>query len=141
MTADTTRYRIGNEIVRLVRTQRFRSGVRGVLYLPDGSSLHTLEDVSIAPGSYFLNPDETGKYKNWVIEDALGGRSASHDRTNVEIHIGNTLADTAGCVLLGCATTAIGIGSSGDAVRIARTVLERNSENPPIWVLNISEAF
>ena len=140
MTA-STHHRIGERIVRLVRTARFRSGVRGVLCLPDGSSLHTLEDAQIPPGSYFLNPDETGRIRNWVIEDVLGTRSAGHDRMNVEIHVGNVLADTAGCILLGCATSAIGIEGSRDAIKIARTVLERNDEIPPIWVLNISEAF
>ena len=138
---ETTRYRIGERIVRLVRTERFRSGVRGVLYLPGGTSLHTLEDVSIAPGSYFLNPDETGRFRNWVIEDVLENRSVGHNRMNVEIHAGNVLADTAGCILLGCATTANGIGNSGVAIDIAREVLERDDEDPPIWVLNISEAF
>lgn len=134
-------HRIGETIVRLVRTERFRSGVRGVLYIPDGGSLHTLEDVSIAPGSYFMNPDETGRFRHWVIEDSLGSRSIRHDRTNVEIHTGNVLSDTAGCVLLGRTTTAIGIGDSRDAIQIARAALERDDENPPIWVLNISEAF
>ena len=140
MTA-VARHRIGETIVRLVRTERFRSGVRGVLYLPDGSSLHTLEDASIAPGSYFLNPDETGRFRHWVIEDALGNRSAGHDRINVEIHAGNILADTAGCILLGCATKPTGIGDSRIAIDIARAILERDYENPPIWILNISEAF
>lgn len=140
MTASTL-HRIGETIVRLVRTERFRSGVRGIMYLPDGSSLHTLEDNPIPSGSYFLNPDETGRFRNWVIEDALGSRSASYDRMNVEIHVGTVLADTAGCPLLGCRTTAIGIRDSRDAIKIARGALERDDENPPIWILNISEAF
>jgi len=140
MSADT-RYRIGETIVRLVRTERFHSGVRGVLYLPDGSSLHTLEVARIFSGSYFLNPDETGRIQNWVIEDVLGGRSVGHDRTDVEIHAGNVLADSAGCILLGLTTTANGIGKSRAAIHIARVALERDAEIPPIWVLNISEAF
>ena len=138
---ENTRYRIGETIVRLVRTQRFRYGVRGVFYLPDGRSLHTLEATLIEQGSYFLNPDETGRFRNWVIESVLGSRSAGYDRKDIEIHAGNTLVDTAGCILLGLETTATGIAGSRDAIKIARTVLERNDENPPIWVLNISEAF
>lgn len=137
----TTHRRLGETIVRLVRTERFRSGVRGVLYLPDGSSLHTLEDKPIAPGSYFLRPDETGRFRNWVIEDVLESRSAGYNRTDIEMHVGTILADTAGCPLLGCRTTAIGIGGSRNAIKIARVVLERDDKNPPIWVLNISEAF
>ena len=135
-----TRHKIGHEIVRIVRTERFRSGVRGVLYLPNGSSLHTLEDARIPPGSYFLNPDKAGRFRNWVIEDTLGNGSVG-TRMSIEIHAGNILADTAGCILLGCATTTIGIGSSRDAIAIARDALERDDEDPPIWVLNISEAF
>lgn len=141
MATANPRHRIGEEIVRLVRTERFQSGVRGVLYLPTGISLHTLESHSIAPGSYFLNPDDTGRFRNWIIENDLGTRSASHDRKDVEIHEGNALYDTAGCILLGCGTTKHGIGRSRDAIDMARAALERNDEDPPIWVLNISEAL
>ena len=140
MTA-TTHHRLGETIVRLVRTERFQSGVRGVLYLPNGASLHTLEDNPIPPGSYFLNPDETGKFRNWVIERTLGSRVASDRRRHVEIHRGNTLEDTEGCILLGCDTSEIGILKSRDALHIARRHLDRDIEDVRIWILNISEAF
>lgn len=136
-----THHRIGKSILQLVRTQPFRTGVRGVLYLPNGSSVHTLEDKPIAPGVYFLNPDETGKHKNWVIEKELGSRSAGNGRVDVEVHAGNTLRDSDACTLYGLETTKHGIAHSRDAIKLAREHLDRNDDDPRIWILQISEAF
>ncbi len=136
-----THHRIGNEIVRLVRTERFRTGARGVLCLPNGASIHTLEDKPIAPGSYFLNPDKTGRFQNWVIEYVLGSRSAGNGRTSIEIHGGSLLSHSAGCILPGLGTTREGLLDSSEALKYMREILERNDDDPKIWLLNISEAF
>lgn len=130
----------GSSILHLRRTTRFQTGVRGVFYLPDGSSVHTLEDDPIEAGTYFLSPDDTGRFRNWVVEDILESRSVGNSRDNVEIHIGNTLHDTVGCILPGRGTSVIGVSDSRGALDRMRRVLEREAENPKTWILVISEA-
>ena len=133
----------------LVRTLSLGTGVRGVFYLPSGVALHTLEDKPVPAGVYFLTPDNTGRHKNWVIERRQGTRVAadavldhmggviSEARTDVEIHVGNTLFDTTGCVLLGLSTNRLGVGQSIPAVALARTVLGRDSREPRVLTIEI----
>ena len=81
-----TQREFGPSILQLVRTQKFLTGARGVFYLPDGSSVHTLEDKPIEAGTYFLRPDDTGRFRNWVIEkfqDSRGAGTRSPDRPSV----------------------------------------------------------
>ncbi len=132
---------MGKEIVTIIRTLRYKTGVRGVGYLPDGSSVHTLEDNPIPAGAYFLRPDDTGKHRNWVIESTLNTRRIACGRKDVEIHAGNILADSAGCILPGMGTLATGIRTSRSAVLQMALALDRNIENPPTWFLNIEERF
>lgn len=130
----------GPRIVRLVRTLRKETGVRGVLYLPDGDSVHTLEDNPIESGTYFLSPDHSGKHRNWVIERILGSRIANDDRVDVEVHAGNLLSDSDACILPGLGTSAAGVLSSKLAIQKMRKVLERDASSPKTWVFVISEA-
>lgn len=139
--------------VYCVRTERYGTGVRGRWVLPDGSWLHSLEDRPIPAGKYLLTPDDTGRHRNWVIELAKGSRCAvpavldcfghvdQAARTAVEIHAGNTLEDTRGCVLLGMTRTVDGIWQSEPAIEHAREVLRRDDRKPPTWGLVIVEAF
>lgn len=136
----------GAEIIRAVRTTLLDSGVRSVWYLPGGRSVHAIEDSPILPGTYFLRPDMTGRFQNWVIESILGSRIATLEygpltpaRTNVEVHVGNTLADTEGCTCPGMETSANGVTSSRAALTLMRKLLNRDTKNPPVWVLEISE--
>ena len=133
--------RMGDRPLQLVRTMRFRSGVRGILYLPDGSGIHTLEDEPIPPGAYFMNPDETGKHRNWVIETVMGSRAITGGRVSLEIHAGNDLRDSKGCILPGLRSNRHGVADSISALNRMRDVLDRNDEDPRVWVLHISEAF
>jgi len=135
---------LGSQIIQVVRTIALEpSGVRSVWYLPDGSSVHAIEDNPIAPGVYFLRPDETGKFRNWVIEDEDGTRRGGRNphtgahRWDVEVHVGNKLENTDGCTCPGLFATADGVGYSRKALRHMRQVLQRDDEDPPIWVLNI----
>ncbi len=140
--AIVTHVRIGDTPLKLVRTVRFGAdGARGILYLPDGNSIHTLEDFPIPPGAYFLNPDRTGKHRNWIVESVLGSRAATPYRVDVEIHAGNTLVDSAGCILPGFATNRQGVINSKNALEYLIDLLERDVEEPKIWVLNITQAF
>lgn len=135
-----THERLGRAPLRLIRTVPHYSGVRGILYLPDGSSVHTLEDKPISPGAYFLNPDNTGKHRNWVVETILGSRSVIGGRVNIEIHAGNFLRDSEGCILVGELTSSDGIVRSRDALRRMRAILDRDSvsgEDPRVWMLDI----
>lgn len=131
----------GSSIVHLVRTMRFETGVRGVFYLPNGSSVHTLEDCPIEAGTYFLRPDNNGRFTNWVVEAVLGSRSAGNKRYDVEVHAGNTLEDTDACVVPGLETSKTGVVHSRLAIRKMRTALERDIPNPKTWILVISERF
>ena len=131
---------MGAEILKLVRTMKFGTGARGVFYLPDGSSVHTLENDPIPAGTYFMRPDITGKHKHWVIESELESRTAA-GRTNVEIHAGNRLRDSEACILPGVRTVALGVSLSVAALNKMREDLRRNTENSPTWILEITEAF
>lgn len=124
---------------------------RGRLILPNGAWVHTLEDRPIPCGQYFLSPDNSGRFRNWVVERARGSRCAApaeldcfgqvarEARTDIEIHIGNTLDDTDGCILLGMDSTLSGLARSGDAIDVARRVLLRDASDPPVWGLTIME--
>ncbi|HTG26048.1 MAG TPA: DUF5675 family protein [Reyranella sp.] len=77
----------------------------GRLTLPDGLSFHTLEppwrdnlnNVSCIPaGTYTLKRRFSVKHRCILFEI-----TAVPDREDVELHIGNFLKDTLGCVLLG----------------------------------------
>lgn len=136
----------GSEIIRAVRTILLDSGVRSVWYLPGGKSIHAIEDNPILPGTYFLRPDQTGRFRNWVIESMLGSRIATPEygrltpaRTDVEVHVGNTLADTEGCTCPGLETSLDGVKHSRRAIKLMRDILRRDEKNPPVWILEISE--
>lgn len=131
----------GSIIVPLIRTQRFETGVRGVLYLPWGDSVHTLEDDPIEAGTYFLRPDDTGRFKNWVIETILESRFAGNARWDVEMHAGNTLKDSAACILPGLETSTVGVRHSRLAIDKMRSALERDTPQPKTWVMEISESI
>ena len=57
--------------------------------------LNNKQDVSCIPeGVYLVNRDEEGKHRWYAVQDVEG-------RSNIEIHVGNTIDDSAGCILLG----------------------------------------
>lgn len=132
---------MGSSMLHLVRTRPFQTGARGVLYLPDGSSVHTLEDLPIPAGTYFMRPDDTGRHRNWVIESIFGSQSASEVRVDVEFHAGNGLVDSDACVLPGMETSLTGVLDSTRALNHMRFALDRDVPNPKTWILVISEAF
>jgi hypothetical protein len=61
-------------------------------------------------------------------------------RTDVEIHRGNTYADSEGCLLLGMWSNSAGVWDSRTAMRVARKVLRRDDPRPPSWGLCVMEA-
>ncbi len=100
-------------MIELKRFAHTPFGTFGRMAFEDGSSLYTCEDrwldnvplqscIPPSPGSfdveYVLHRDRTGKFQNYRFAD-VPGRSA------IEIHVGNTELDTAGCILVG-----IGLG-------------------------------
>lgn len=139
--------------VYAIRTERFGTGAFGRWVLPDGSWLHSLEDRPIPAGLYLLSPDDTGRHRHWVIERAKGsrcavpavldcfGRVVTPANLDNEVHVGNELADTDGCTLLGMTRTAAGVWQSEPAIEHAREVLRRDERQPPTWGLVIVEAF
>lgn len=136
--------RIGRTILDLYRTSRtFARGLgadvaRG--YLQAGPIvLATMETDPIDPGTYFVRPDETGRFQNFVIESVLGSRDTDCGRCDIEIHAGNTAADSAGCLLVGYRThdDLWRLDRSKQALDQLRAALGRDDDNPPTWVLHI----
>lgn len=138
--------------VWVIRTDRLgETGVRSIWVLPGGTWLHAIEDKPIPPDRYFLRPDDTGRHRNWVIEREFMSRCAAPAildcygktevaaRTDVEVHVGNTLDDTEGCVCLGMDTSAVGVLSSAPAIALARKALRRDDPAPMVWVLEVIE--
>lgn len=138
----------------LVRTMSFRTGARGVLYLPNGRSVHTLEDNAIPAGTYFVRPDDTGTFRHFVVEALIGSRVAvpplvdevgqalTDPRIDIEWHPGpatgvTTLRHTAGCMCPGVETAAAGVTDGGRAMAIIREALGRDLPDPPSWVVRI----
>lgn len=151
MTAPVERHDGVSGKVWVLRTERLGTGMRSIWILPGGTWLHAIEDRPIPPGRYFLAPDDTGRHKNWVIELARHSRCAVPATldcfgapvmpkiTDIEVHIGNTLADTDGCVCLGMDTSANGVVDSGLAIAHARKVLGRDDPRPHIWTIEFIE--
>ena len=99
--------------MKLERYETGEHGTFGLLYLPDGMILHTLERPwegnrphlsSIPTGEYTLEPHSSDKYPDtW----ALVGETVSHyphpgkARSVCLFHRGNWKKDTTGCTLVG----------------------------------------
>jgi len=92
-----------NEEVTLQRTLLSKYGVRGVMYYKNKRIAHTLENpwldnqrsISCIPeGRYKVKNDNIGKFKWWKICDVP-------NRGLIEIHEGNKIEDTRGCILVG----------------------------------------
>ncbi len=131
--------RLGHQIIQVVRTVPLEEdGIRSVWYLPGGITLHAIENHPIDPETYFLRPDETGKHRNWVIESEMGTRRTADGRSNIEVHSGNTLANSLGCPCPGLDTYSPGVLRSSEAISRMRKILERDEPNPPMWVIRIS---
>lgn len=151
MTAPVERHDGVSGKVWVLRTERMGSGMRSLWVLPGGVWVHAIEDRPIPAGRYFLSPDDTGTHRNWVIEKAAGsrcaapaildcfGKIAEPARTDVEVHIGNTLDDTSGCFCLGMETAPFGVAHSAAAIALAREILGRDDPRPHDWTLEIVE--
>lgn len=104
-------------MLTLERIEYYHTSTPGRLYLPGGLTLSTLENpwkdnepmVScIPPGDYRIERDFTGRHQLWKLLDVP-------ERWGIEIHLGNRVADTAGCPLLG---TQVVFDSASDEWRI-----------------------
>lgn len=142
---------LARKILRVERGERLATGVREVWYMPDGTLIPAIVDKPIPPGTYFLRPDDTGRWRHWVFERELGSRVAVPaqfgdggvvvvpPRTDVEVHPGEDLDDTEGCVCPGLRITPSGVTDTVDAIALMRLHLRRDAPDPPIWILEIVE--
>ena len=120
----------------LVRTAYFKSGVWGVMYRDNFPLCLTLErpflvgedgltkkNISCVPaGTYPIkkvtrHPGRRDAIEVWELEDVESGH-----RTKIQIHIGNWIKDSLGCILVGTEMSSSGgdramILSSGRAFR------------------------
>lgn len=90
--------------LRLRRFTEIHGATIGRLAYPGGGECYTLEEawrdnqpkISCIPkGSYALARDTfKGRYPNYRLVEVPG-------RTAIELHIGNSVVDTEGCILLG----------------------------------------
>ena len=96
------------ERLLLERTGYLSNGTRGVLFLPSGTTLHTIENpwmdnkarVSCIPeGNYICKPRRyyNGGYDTFEVQDVP-------DRKYILIHVANTALDVAGCIGVGKTT-------------------------------------
>lgn len=79
---------------------RYGARTEGVIVLPNGSEIKTLERpwkgnkpfVSCIPeGEYIVLRDHTGKYRYYAVQDVL-------DRSAIEFHPANTVNQLQGCI-------------------------------------------
>lgn len=91
------------EQVILKRHLKSNLGIIGYLFYKDKRIATTLENswkdnmnkVSCIPeGEYICKEDNTGKFQWWSVENVPG-------RESIEIHQGNKVDDTLGCILVG----------------------------------------
>jgi len=91
------------EIVILKRYLSSSLGTIGTLFYKDKPIAATLENkwennlpnISCIPaGEYICREDNTGKFQWWTVEGVKG-------REHIEIHQGNSVKDTLGCIIVG----------------------------------------
>ena len=95
---------------KLIRVEHGDAGVFGVLLVDGQTYCFTLEPQDCIPeGTYACQLRDSARFgrKLYGVMDVPG-------RTDIEIHMGNTVSDTHGCVLLGgkCWDQPRGIGES-----------------------------
>lgn len=118
----------------LKRYSYTQNGTFGVLLDGDMPLVLTLEDpwnnnqrnISCIPtGSYKATPHNGTKYKNtWILNDVP-------NRSAILIHVGNSILDTEGCILVGRGLSQYMITQSRDGFEYLRTVL------PSVFMLDI----
>ena len=137
----------------LVRTAYFKSGVWGVMYRDNFPLCLTLErpfllgedgltkkNISCVPaGTYPIkkvtrHPGRRDAIEVWELEDVESGH-----RTKIQIHIGNWIKDSLGCILVGTEMSSSGddramILSSGKAFR--RLMALKDEEGVPPLAVN-----
>jgi hypothetical protein len=95
---------------------------KAVCYVLEKPWLGNLPEISaIPPGTYNANIRTDGT-KGWRIE-----LSNVPDRTNVQIHVGNTTADSRGCMLPGKSidNSLCKVTNSKEAMELLRVALEK----------------
>jgi hypothetical protein len=120
----------------LQRTHTGKMGTYGILGWNGLPLCVTLEDpplgnqrrISCIPaGKYTVVPHSGQKFKDvWRLEDVPG-------RDGILIHIGNSIADTEGCILVGLGIGSPGITNSGLAMTRLKETL------PPMFNLIIND--
>ena len=109
------------EIIRLEKTEE---GVLGVLLIEGIIFCHTLEHPTllISTGTYPAVFEYSNKFKRKLYE-----LLCTKDRTEIKIHVGNTVNDTEGCILLGKYTGQLNgeraVYASGDTIDLFHEAL------------------
>lgn len=91
---------------KITRISREKDGIFGVLTVGGVIIGITLEhnEKAIPADTYFCERDKTGKQQYWKLVDVEG-------RSNIEIHAGNIMDDTEGCILIGKGIGEFQVGS------------------------------
>ena len=120
---------------KLVRYRQGPHGIFGALTIDGVVSVLTLEHPykSIPANTYYCARDHSGRHQYWKLLDVEG-------RSGIEIHTGNTAADTEGCILVGLGLGEIngvpGIVNSRDAIEVLLDYIREGS-----FYLDIVEVF
>ncbi|MCK4883583.1 MAG: hypothetical protein KAS30_01805 [Candidatus Diapherotrites archaeon] len=122
------------EIARLEKTE---DGIRGVLLIEGIIFCYTLEHPTkfLKSGTYPAKFEHSNKFNRKLYE-----LKATGDRTEIKIHIGNTMADTEGCPLLGLSLGKYkgkwAVLESGSAVDLFHA--ELNGEDINVCILDLT---
>ncbi len=88
--------------VEILRVERGGDGTFGMILIDNKAVCLSLEPFdSIPEDSYLVKADDTGRWRYYRVENVIGF-------TNIEFHTGNSIKDTAGCILTGTSIGRIG---------------------------------
>ena len=98
------------------------------------AKLASLKPVAIPEGRYAVVITWSPKFKMW-LPILLGGPDFNHLFKGIRIHMGNTVADTAGCILVG-RNQLVGqlLESRKWLYELKQKIVEAKNRGEPVWL-------
>lgn len=122
-----------DRLLVLQRTSRIENAILGTLYFRGVLLCYTLErfDKMIPQGRFVLKCTYSPKFRRFTPEISVP------DRVGIRIHVGNTIADTLGCILVGMSTDKAVVKNSS----VAFDMLHYNIRNCDVNHISIINNF